>query len=118
MENFPSSKKGYESGKADNPQTATQREAEAARYKQPDREMNKFKQCVRIGRNVTDIFNLPCVIEVQKMVNGKPLYSIAAMNEHGKPIEDVAETGDWLCQDCNGGWQVLDETEYAKVNNH
>ena len=52
------------------------------------------------------------------MVNGKPLYSIAAMNEHGKPIEDVAETGDWLCQDCNGGWQVLDETEYAKVNNH
>ena len=80
--------------------------------------MNKFKQCVRIGRNVTDIFNLPYVIEVQKMVNGKPLYSIAAMNEHGKPIEDVAETGDWLCQDCNGGWQVLDETEYAKVNNH
>ena len=38
MENFPSSKKGYESGKADNPQTATQQEAEAARYKQPDRQ--------------------------------------------------------------------------------
>lgn len=39
MENFPSSKKGYESGKADNPQTATQQEAEAARYKQPLRYM-------------------------------------------------------------------------------
>ena len=41
MENFPSSKKGYESGKADNPQTATQQEAEAARYKQPQDTMDK-----------------------------------------------------------------------------
>lgn len=78
--------------------------------------MQKFKKCIKIERNMTDIFSLPCVIEVQKQVNGMPLYIIASVN-NDRNIDDVAETGDWLCQDNNDHWQVVSDQEYMTISN-
>ena len=77
--------------------------------------MKEYKQCIRIGRNITDIFNLPCVIEIKKLVNGKPLYTIAASDDNGKYMQDLAETGDWLCQDNNEKWHVLTDKVYSNI---
>lgn len=78
-----------------------------------------MKQKIQVtGKNICDLFRLPCVVEIQKRI---------VMGEHGdyipsqnlddcsidivhKPQECMAGTrvkmGDWLVEDDNGNWHV------------
>lgn len=69
----------------------------------------QFRQTIQIGRNVTDIFNLPCVIRAEKLHNGTPLYLVATGTNMN---EKRANIGDYICQDYNGHWYVIANDEH------
>ena len=66
--------------------------------------MSKFRQIIHIGRNVTDIFNLPCVIKAEKLHNGNPLYLVATEADLN---EKWANVGDQIAQDYDGHWHII-----------
>lgn len=63
--------------------------------------MNKFRQTIRIGRNITSIFNLPCIFSCHKDDEGNPVFLLNDWDDDGNYIE--ARIGDWLCEDMKGG---------------
>lgn len=78
--------------------------------------MDRLVHCVKIeGKNVNDIFRLPCVFGVRKdscddfvvMLFG----DTRNMNVQWGS-ENVAHIGDWLCEDENGTWYVLKDSDY------
>ena len=66
--------------------------------------MSKYRQTIQIGNNVTDIFNLPCVIKAEKLHNGSPLYLVATGADLN---EKWANVGDQIAQDYNDNWHVI-----------
>lgn len=78
-----------------------------------------MKQRIQLtGKNINDLFKLPCVVRIQKRI---------VMGEHGdyipsqniedcfidivqKPLECMAEArakmGDWIVEDDSGNWYV------------
>lgn len=70
------------------------------------------------GKNINDLFKLPCVFKIQKrIVMGEPGDYIPSQNLDDciiviahKPLEcmagTIAKMGDWLVEDDNGIWHV------------
>lgn len=70
-------------------------------------QQNQFRQTIQIGRNVTDIINLPCVDGVRKSYTGVLVYQVNTVGVTPK----YAREGDFTCQDYDGDWHVVE-------NNH
>jgi len=66
----------------------------------------QFRQTIQIGRNVTDIINLPCVDGVRKSFTGVLIYQVNTVSS-----TKYAREGDLICQDHDGDWHVVE-------NNH
>lgn len=63
----------------------------------------KYIQKIQIGKNITDIFNLPCVRRIEKQPNGKPLFLVAT----GPDLNELhVNVGDWICQGNDGFWYL------------
>lgn len=67
-------------------------------------QLNQFKQTIQIGRNVTDIINLPCVDGVKKSFKGVLIYQVNTFGVTPK----YAREGDYICQDYDGDWHVVE----------
>lgn len=63
--------------------------------------MSRFRQSIQIGRNVTDIINLPCVDAVRKSITGVLVYQVNTISS-----VRYAREGDLLCEDYDGDWHV------------
>lgn len=78
----------------------------------------RYKQAIQIGDNVTDIMKLPCVISAHKNAVGHESFiyyklfgdTITSMFAWGETI--TAYSGDWLCEDYDGRWYLLNDHEY------
>ena len=68
----------------------------------------KYKQMIKVGRHIRNIFDLPCVNSVFKTEKGLPLYEVYAQNAKW------ASVGQWLCEDEEGQWWVLDNDKVEK----
>lgn len=78
--------------------------------------MAKYKQAIRIGKNVTDIMNLPCVVQCTKLNDKQGMewleYTIVAVGR-----EELAEEGDWLIQTPDDHWTVMADEYFQKLMN-
>lgn len=79
----------------------------------------RIVQSIKVGKNVSDIMKLDCVRSCRKIVvsddvlYGYRLYPLSMA--HPAPYVE-AVTGDWLCQQADGKWDILSENEYKKRN--
>lgn len=64
------------------------------------------------GRNINDIFSLPCVQKMEKGENGKPY---AILYPHHTEGRLVAQVGEILVQYATGKWQVFGKEAYDKI---
>ena len=67
----------------------------------------RYKQAIQIGDNVTDIMRLPCVYSCRKEADGGLCYLFYDWDEY---VE--ARQSDWLCEDYDGRWYLLNDKEY------
>ena len=78
--------------------------------------MEKYKQAIKIGDNVTDMMKLPCVTACHKLNDKCGLewleYEIS-LGDH----KEHAEAGDWLCEDYDGQWAILTDDKMAEYLN-
>lgn len=74
--------------------------------------MENFRQAIKVGRNITSIFNLPCIFSCHKDDEGNPVFLLYDWDDNGNYIE--ARPGDWLCENHEGRWSVLSGREYKK----
>ncbi len=78
--------------------------------------MAKFIKAVQIGSNVTDIMNLPCVQSCMKANDRHGMEWLIYRVKCGSHVE-LAEETDYICQDQQGGWHVLDKEMYREMKN-
>ena len=71
----------------------------------------KYKIAIQVGRNATEILNLPCVRGCNKF-DGILVYYLYEWDEYGNELE--ATQGDWLCEDHKDVWHVLSNEEFVK----
>ena len=77
-------------------------------------------QCIKIeGKNVNDIFRLPCVLGVRK--DGYRGFVVILFgdtrNKYVRWGEDnIARIGDWLCEGDRGVWHVLSDSDYKRLS--
>lgn len=76
-------------------------------------EKPKYKQEIRVGRNVTAIMELPCVFSCHKEADGNLVYLLYDWDNDGNYIE--ARRGDWLCEDTEGRWSVINNNNYKQT---
>lgn len=80
--------------------------------------MSRFKQCIQVGRNINDVFGLPCVYGCHKFTgivpDGERYIFLVNVYSSQREISKVAYIGDWLCEDYDGRWHVLSDEEYRK----
>lgn len=77
----------------------------------------RIKQSIHIeGKSIDDILRLPCVKSCEKTaVAGIYKFRFfAVMMAHPAPLQS-AWTGDYLIEDENGKWHVLNEDLYKKT---
>ena len=72
----------------------------------------KFKQCIKVGKNATDIMKLPCVYGCYKDGDGNLYYELNDWDSNGENVKVFA--GEWLCEGYDGKWHVLSESELQK----
>ena len=73
------------------------------------RQLN-IKQALQVGKQPSmDIFNLPCVISLEKALANNSIFFYFIMSGDHKRI---AITSDWICEDENGLWIVMKDYEY------
>ena len=77
----------------------------------------KYKQCIRVGDNVTDILRLPCVVGVRKcrdipvhMI--RPGVSVMEWLEYDLEDGDIVTVSDWLCLGADGHWTAMSKEDY------
>ena len=76
--------------------------------------MERYKQKILIGKNVTGIMALPCVFSCYKEGGfGKLTYLLMEWDSDGNRIE--AHQGDWLCEGYDGKWSVIKKDRDEKV---
>jgi len=78
---------------------------------------SKILQATQIDeRHIADIFKLPCVQSIKKILNGKELIvkGYSYPDEHGEFAFGyfAATDSDWLCHLQDGTWQVLTDEQY------
>ena len=76
----------------------------------------RYKQCIHVeGRSVDDIMRLPCVSGCQKtVVDGVFKYTFfPKLMAHPAPLQS-AYTGDYLCEQEDGRWVVMNEEQYKQ----
>ena len=69
--------------------------------------IGKVKQAIHVGRQATDLMRLPCVYSCHKEADGTLCYLLYDWDEQGCYVE--VHEGQWLCEDYNGKWTVMDE---------
>ena len=75
-----------------------------------------FKQTIRIGDNVTDIMNLPCVVACIKQDDKNGFVWLEYRIRCGASGRaQYAEKGDWLCEDNDGRWHILTDEDHEKL---
>lgn len=74
--------------------------------------MSSFRKAIQVGRNVTDILKLSCVMGCHKDDNDELVYILFDWDESGNYKE--ARMGDWLCEDHKSVWRVLSNEEFVK----
>ena len=73
----------------------------------------KFKQAIAFdGRNINDVFRLPCVQAVEKGENGKPYIKLYASCTDGRL---TATPGTVLVQFSNDTWQVFGKEAWERA---
>ncbi|WP_281798560.1 hypothetical protein [Prevotella pallens] len=73
----------------------------------------KFKQAIAFdGRNLNDIFRLPCVESIDKGENGKPYIKLYRSCTEGRLIATV---GTVLVQFGNDTWQVFGKEAWERA---
>jgi hypothetical protein len=73
----------------------------------------KFKQSITFdGRNLNDIFRLPCVESIDKGENGKPYIKLYRSCTEGRLIATV---GTVLVQFSGGTWQVFGKEAWERA---
>ena len=65
------------------------------------------------GKNINDIYNLPCVMAVTKDAGGKPAAILKSTHTKGRTI---ARIGDHICQYESGLWQVYGPAASEIIN--
>lgn len=66
--------------------------------------MNIIQKVLFDGKNINDVFQLPCVKSVEKGENGRPYLSLFPHYTEGRL---TAQVGDALIQYETGMWQVF-----------
>ena len=73
-----------------------------------------FKQAIKIGRGIEDVFRLPCVAAIRKDIFGAAFYDLYGFIMHdGRSVS--AREGDWICEDNEGKWHLLTNEEYEQL---
>ena len=65
------------------------------------------------GRNVDNIFKLPCIRSIEKGEQGEVHVTLFADSTEGRQI---AHTGDVLVQYKTGKWQVFGKEAFDRIN--
>lgn len=65
------------------------------------------------GKNIDDIFNLPCISGITKDKNNKPVASLYRESTEGRTTLSL---GDHICQYASGKWQVYGSDAAESVN--
>ena len=65
------------------------------------------------GKNLTDVFNLPCVDGVYKDKDDNPVVMLKAEHTHGR--RDLHKN-EYLCKFDSGLWQVFGKEAYDNLN--
>ena len=68
--------------------------------------MKEVRRIKFTGKNLNDVFALPCVKKIIKVVN-KPQLVIAPFMIAGNPLMDVTHIGDELVEYENGQWEIV-----------
>ncbi len=68
--------------------------------------MKEVRRVKFTGKNLNDVFALPCVRKIIKIVN-KPQLVINPFLMVGNPLMDVARIGDELVEYDNGKWEIV-----------
>lgn len=68
--------------------------------------MKEVRRVKFTGKNLNDVFALPCVRKILKIVN-KPQLVINPFLMVGNPLMDVARIGDELVEYENGQWEIV-----------
>lgn len=73
----------------------------------------EFVTAIQIGKNITDIFRLPCIAAIRKDIFGAVFYEL-----YGFLMSDgrnaVAREGNWLCENYNSKWKLMTNEEYLE----
>ena len=87
--------------------------------------MKKFKQCIQVGNNITDIMKLPCVVKCEK--ESRWSFKMLFLNLAEKEKKEVfiftlmsgetAKTGDWIVLDVCDNWHVMTNDLYEMHKN-
>lgn len=65
------------------------------------------------GKNVNDIYNLPCVMAIMKDKNGKPAAVLSKEHTKGRTISRI---GDHIVKYESGVWQVYGSAAAEMIN--
>jgi hypothetical protein len=68
--------------------------------------MKEVRRIKFTGKNLNDVFSLPCVRKIIKIVN-KPQLVIDPFVLVGNPLMAVARIGDELVEYDNGQWEIV-----------
>ena len=68
--------------------------------------MKEVRRIKFTGKNLNDVFALPCVKKIIKIIN-QPQLVIDGFTLLGNPLMDVARPGDELVEYENGGWRII-----------
>ena len=79
----------------------------------------KFKQAIRIGKDLNSIFKLRCVSSIGKVLSlCVPCFHLypGLMWDYKEDLthKHTAHVGDWLCEDEEGHWHILSNEDYQK----
>lgn len=69
--------------------------------------MKEVRRVKFTGKNLNDVFALPCVKKIIKMLDDKPHLAITPFLLVGDPWRDVAHIGDELVEYDNGQWEIV-----------
>ena len=74
-----------------------------------------MKQTIKVTENATYMMKLPCVYSCHKE-NGELVYLLYDWDEDGNYIK--AHIGDWLGEDDEGKWHILDKSAREQQENN